>query len=146
MYSLHPWGPCLSNCPGVISLGTCARCTFYPAYRAVLQLSSTIFLSTCPCVQRRGVSELCTCCQSEAGISLSCDQRADFSRRGSSSVGRATDWHAADADSIPWCGKGFFSHSQLSVQTLFRCLYTPCLLYTSPSPRDAAQSRMPSSA
>ena len=27
-----------------------------------------------------------------------------------------------------------------------RCLFSPCLLYTSPSPRDSTQSRMPSSA
>ena len=27
-----------------------------------------------------------------------------------------------------------------------RCIYTTCLLYTSPSPRDAHESRMPSSA
>ena len=36
---------------------------------------------------------------------------------GCSSVGRASDRHAADAGSIPRCGKGFFSQSQLSVQT-----------------------------
>ena len=34
--------------------------------------------------------------------------------------GRASDRHAADAGSIPRCGKGFFSRSQLSVQTLLR--------------------------
>ena len=34
-----------------------------------------------------------------------------------------------------------------SAYTLFACLeYTTCLLYTSPSPRDATLSRMPSSA
>ena len=38
---------------------------------------------------------------------------------------RALDWHAADAGSIPWCGKRFFSWSQISVQTLLQCLYTP---------------------
>ena len=38
---------------------------------------------------------------------------------------RASDRHAADAGSIPRCGTGFFSQSQLSVQTLLRCLYTP---------------------
>ena len=32
---------------------------------------------------------------------------------------RASDRHAADAGSIPRCGKGFSSPSQLSVQTLF---------------------------
>ena len=37
---------------------------------------------------------------------------------GCSSVGRQSDRHAADADSIPQCGKGFSSQSQLSVQTL----------------------------
>ena len=42
-----------------------------------------------------------------------------------SSVSRASDHHAADAGSIPRCGKGFFSQSQLSVQTLLRCPYTP---------------------
>ena len=31
---------------------------------------------------------------------------------------RTSDRHAADAGSIPRCGKGFFSQSQLSVQTL----------------------------
>ena len=38
---------------------------------------------------------------------------------------RASDLHTANAGSIPCCGKGFFSQSQLSVQTLLRCLYTP---------------------
>ena len=42
-----------------------------------------------------------------------------------SSVGTASNWHAANAGSIPWSGKGFFSQSQLSVQTLLWCLYTP---------------------
>ena len=46
---------------------------------------------------------------------------------GCSSVGRAWDQHAADAGSIPWCSKGFFSQSQLSVQTLLRVsIYPPC--------------------
>ena len=36
---------------------------------------------------------------------------------------RASDRHAADSGSIPRCGKGFFSQSQLSVQTLLRCPY-----------------------
>ena len=44
---------------------------------------------------------------------------------GWSSIGRASDQHAADADSIPWCSKGFFSWSQLSVQSLLQCPYTP---------------------
>ena len=38
---------------------------------------------------------------------------------------RASDRHAADAGSIPRCGKGCFSQSQLSVQTLLRCPYIP---------------------
>ena len=38
---------------------------------------------------------------------------------------RASDRHAADAGSILRCGKGFSSQSQLSVQTLCRCPYTP---------------------
>ena len=40
----------------------------------------------------------------------------------------ASDRHAADAGSIPRCGKGFSFHSQPSVQTLFRCPYTPRVL------------------
>ena len=36
---------------------------------------------------------------------------------------RATDRHAADAGSIPMCGKGFFSKSQLSVQTLLESVH-----------------------
>ena len=38
---------------------------------------------------------------------------------------RASDHHAADAGSIPLCGKGFFSQSQLSVQTLLRVSVHP---------------------
>ena len=38
---------------------------------------------------------------------------------------RASDRHAADAGSIPRCGKGFFSPSQLSVQTLLRVSVHP---------------------
>ena len=44
---------------------------------------------------------------------------------GCSSVGRASDRRATDAGSFHRCGKGFFSQSQLSVQTLLRCPYTP---------------------
>ena len=36
---------------------------------------------------------------------------------GCSSVGRASYRHAADAGSIPRCGKGLFSQSQFSLQT-----------------------------
>ena len=44
----------------------------------------------------------------------------------SSLVERASDRHAADAGSIPRCGKGFFfSQSQLSVQTLLRVSVHP---------------------
>ena len=45
---------------------------------------------------------------------------------GCSSVGRASERHAAGTGSIPRCGKGFFFffQSQLSVQTLLRCPYT----------------------
>ena len=45
--------------------------------------------------------------------------------RGCSSVGRTSDRHAADAVSIPRCGKGFFSQSQLSVQTLLKGVRMP---------------------
>ena len=38
---------------------------------------------------------------------------------------RAPDRHAADAGSIPRCGEGFFSQSQLSVQTLLRVSVHP---------------------
>ena len=38
---------------------------------------------------------------------------------------RASDRHAADAGSIPRWGKGFFSQSQLSVQTLLRVSVQP---------------------
>ena len=48
-----------------------------------------------------------------------------WARWGCSSVGKASDRRVADAASIPRCRKGFFSQSQLSVQTLFRCPYTP---------------------
>ena len=40
----------------------------------------------------------------------------------------ASDRHATDAASIPRCGKGFFSQSQLSEQTLLRCPYIPCAI------------------
>ena len=33
---------------------------------------------------------------------------------------RTSDCHAADAGSVPWCSKGFFSQSQLSVKILLR--------------------------
>ena len=44
---------------------------------------------------------------------------------GCTSVGRASDRHAAEVGLVPRCGKGFFSQSQLSVLTLLRCPYTP---------------------
>ena len=42
---------------------------------------------------------------------------------GCSLIGRASDRHAADAGSIPRCGKGFSSQRPYSVQTLLRCPY-----------------------
>ena len=57
--------------------------------------------------------------------SLSSDEDVDFVGVGCCLVGRALDHHAADADSISWCGKGFYFRRQLSVQALFWCLYTP---------------------
>ena len=47
------------------------------------------------------------------------------STRGCSSVGRVSDRHAAEAGSIPRCGKEFFSQSRLSVQTLLPCPHSP---------------------
>ena len=44
---------------------------------------------------------------------------------GCSSVGKVSDRHAADAGSISQCGEGFFSWSQVSVQALLQCPYTP---------------------
>ena len=40
---------------------------------------------------------------------------------------RAWDRHADDAGSIPRCGKGFFSQSPLSVQTLLLVSVHPCV-------------------
>ena len=45
--------------------------------------------------------------------------------QGCSSVGRASNWHTAEAGSIPQCGKGLFSQSQLSVQILLQCPDNP---------------------
>ena len=44
---------------------------------------------------------------------------------GCSSAGTASDRRVADVGSIPRCGTGLFSQSQLSVQTLLRCPYAP---------------------
>ena len=52
------------------------------------------------------------------------DTDTTLTGRGCGSVGRASDRHAAEAGSVPRCGKGFFFHSQLSVQTLLRCPYS----------------------
>ena len=41
-----------------------------------------------------------------------------------SPVGTASDWHAADTGSTPLCGKGFFSESSFSADSL-RCIRTP---------------------
>ena len=38
------------------------------------------------------------------------------------------------------------SHATISANALINAEYVGCLLYTSPSPRDKRQSRMPSSA
>ena len=43
------------------------------------------------------------------------------------SVGRASDRHIAHTGSTPQCGKGFFSQSQLSVQTLLHVSVHPCV-------------------
>ena len=46
---------------------------------------------------------------------------------GCSSVGRASSRHAAEAGSILRYDKGFISQSQLWVQTLLRCPFSPCV-------------------
>ena len=50
--------------------------------------------------------------------------RYDSSAQLCSPAGRVLDWHAAEAGSIPRFDKGFFSQSQLLVQTLVRRPYT----------------------
>ena len=45
---------------------------------------------------------------------------------GCSSVDRASDRHAADTGSIPRCGKGFFSQSQLSGRLSYGVRTPPC--------------------
>ena len=60
-----------------------------------------------------------------ASYTMEISERKKKSGWGYSSVGRSSNRHAADAGSIPRCGKGFFSQSQLSMQTLLRCPYTP---------------------
>ena len=47
---------------------------------------------------------------------------------GCSSVVRASDRHGTDAGLIPCCGKGFFSQSQLSVQTLLHVRKPTCAI------------------
>ena len=47
---------------------------------------------------------------------------------GCSLVAGASDRHADGAGWIPRCGKGFFSQSRLSVQTLLRCRTRPCAI------------------
>ena len=48
---------------------------------------------------------------------------------GCSLVAGASDWHADDAGWIPRCGKGFFSQSRLSVQTLLHVsVHPPCAI------------------
>ena len=55
----------------------------------------------------------CTICPPGRAVGLEC-----------SSVGRTSDWHAAESGLIPQFGKGFFSQSQLSVQILLQCPYS----------------------
>ena len=45
-----------------------------------------------------------------------------------------------------WDNAGEEVYDTLVCHEVGHALYTPCLLYTSPSPRDKRQSRMPSSA
>ena len=59
-------------------------------------------------------------------------------------IGTASDRHAADAGSIPRCGKVFFSQSQLSGQTLLNVsVHPPCVIacmYTRLRSRSPCQS------
>ena len=47
---------------------------------------------------------------------------------------------------MPWNGYNFEDSILISERIVRDDVYTSCLLYTSPSPRDATLSRMPSSA
>ena len=65
-------------------------------------------------------------------------------------VGNETNQNAIAAPSVAYHMDGIFIASPFSLQTDFldvqRIEVLSCLLYTSPSPRDSGQSRMPSSA
>ena len=65
-----------------------------------------------------------TTCLSSLGTVETLDLRQNIGQ-GCSSVGRASDWHATEAGLIPQRGKGSFSWSQLSLQTLLQCSYSP---------------------
>ena len=85
-----------------------------------------VCLSVCPL---QPYVLLCACVSSvSVGVCMSVRVYACVSQhvgRGCSSVGRASNRHAAEAGSIPRGGKRFFSQSQLSMQSLLRCPYTP---------------------
>ena len=65
---------------------------------------------------------------SVAATTISTLRTQNFPRDGNSSVGRASDRKArrnTDMGSTAQCDKGFFSQSQVPVQTLLRCPYSP---------------------
>ena len=53
---------------------------------------------------------------------------------------RVDQKHFDNGDGKPW------SNSEIAREIIMNALYDACLLYTSPSPRDVEESRMPSSA
>ena len=103
----------LTECEAKSNFGKCPRCTEaiprveldqHIADKTCNRESQGCLLCCCGC---------CCCCWNSSGDVVQ--------------LVRASDRHAADAGSIPWCGKGFFSQSQLSVQTLLHVSVHPRL-------------------
>ena len=59
---------------------------------------------------------------------LTPSQTSQRLRWGYSSVGKASDWHAADAGSTYWGGKGFFSQSAFSADFLTVSVQPACAI------------------
>ena len=126
---------CLCICLSVCVLAWCACCAFICNQADQQRVPGRLGLSPDQLLPIRA-SQLVFCAKSQnssrSQIIATKPKTGGFSTKPSNlwrgDVAQLVDHqhrHAADAGSIPRCGKGFFYQSQLSVKTLLRCPYTP---------------------
>ena len=109
---------------------------------AIIAILAAMLLPALAKAKQKGQSTVCLNDLKQVGLAMLmfADENEDMVPRGT--AGNSRRWWL---EFMPYVPEGGTERDYRNIK-IFMCPSYPCLLYTSPSPRDATLSRMPSSA